>query len=120
MALPLIVKLLPAAQLAYEHRDKAAALFKKIKQWRNGDQMDSASGLTEIEPASIEEEVAVLKRRLTQRDEIMAEQSAIIAGLAKDVSELSTLTNKLRKRSQRMLLVLTTVIIISLIVWLRN
>lgn len=120
MALPLIVRLLPAAQLAYEHRDKAAALFKKINQWRNGSPTDPATGLTDIEPASIEEEVAVLKRRLTQRDEIMAEQSDIIAGLAKDVSELSTLTNKLRKRSQRLLVFITVATIVALICWIKK
>lgn len=118
MAIPFIVKLLPAAQLAFEHRDKAAALFKKIKQWRsneNGSQLDSA----DIEPASVEEEIAIVKRRLIQRDEIIAEQSDIIAGLAKDVSELSTLTNKLRKRSQRMLWLLVATIILALITWFK-
>lgn len=119
MSFPLLLKLLPAAQLAYEHRDKAIALFKKIKEWRKGEQEKKALEISS-EPATVEEEIARLKSGLAMRDEVIAEQSEIIAKLAKDVSELSTLTDQLRRRSQRIFMLTSTMAIILLIAWLKS
>lgn len=119
MSFPLLLKLLPAAQLAYEHRDKAAALFKKIKAWRSGEQEKKALEANS-EPVTVEEEIARLKAGLAMRDDVIAEQSDIIARLAKDVSELSALTDQLRRRSQRIFYLVSTVTLILLVMWLKS
>lgn len=119
-AIPVIIKflpkLLPAAKLAYDHRDKAANLYKNIQNWRKKDTPQSpASQHIKIAPLSLEEQIEELRSDLYKRDEIIAEQSDIVAKLANDLTELSTLTDRLRRRSQWLMRLLYLAIIIWII-----
>ncbi|GAA5493985.1 hypothetical protein SAMN02745181_1522 [Rubritalea squalenifaciens DSM 18772] len=119
MSFPFILKLLPAAQLAFEHREKAYALFKKIKAWRKGEQERKTLEISS-EPATVEEEIDRLKKGLAMRDEVIAEQSDLIAKMAKDVSELSTLSEQLRRKCQRMTYFMFLVFAVLLILLLKS
>ena len=122
MAIPVFIKflpkLLPAAKLAYDHRDKAVTLYKNIRQWRSKDQ--SQEPLTiDINPAlTPEQEIDELRSMIARHDDIITEQSEILAKLANDLSEISTLTDRLRRRSQWMWRGIYLALIIMLVRWM--
>jgi hypothetical protein len=102
-AIPFIIKLLPkllpAAKLAYEHRDKAVVLYKNIQNWRSKESEEQPLTIDVSDPATIDEQVEQLRTMIHQRDDIITEQSELLAKLANDLTELSTLTDRLRRRS---------------------
>ena len=119
-AIPAIIKflpkLLPAAKLAYDHRDKATNLYKNIQNWRKKESpQQSIDQQSEMPHLSVEEQIEELRADIYRRDEIIAEQSDIVAKLANDLSELSTLTDRLRRRSQWLMRLLYLAIIIWVI-----
>ncbi len=104
MAIPVFIKfipkLLPAAKLAYDHRDKAVTLYKNIQNWRSKETAQEPLTI-DINPAlTTEEQLEELRDMLARRDDIITQQSEILAKLANDLSEISTLTDRLRRRSQ--------------------
>lgn len=121
MALPAVVtlipKLLPAAKFAYEHRDKAFALWSEIQKRRN-----KQPKLTEVAegepPLSPDEQISQLQRRVQQNDELLNQQSELIAKMASDLAELSNLCNKMRIRLQRIRALSLLAIIGALIYWI--
>lgn len=86
--------------MAYDHRDKATSLYKNIQIWRSKDKELQHTPNNNDQPLTLEQQVDELRKILRQRDAIIAEQSDIVAKLANDLSELSTLTERLRRRSQ--------------------
>ena len=122
MAIPVFIKflpkLLPAAKLAYDHRDKAVTLYKNIQSWRGKEQ--SKEPLTiDINPAlTIEQQLEELRDMIAQRDDIITQQSDILAKLANDLSEISTLTDRLRRRSQWLMRGIYLTLIIMLARWI--
>ncbi|MFD2160388.1 hypothetical protein ACFSW8_15905 [Rubritalea tangerina] len=122
MAIPVFIKLLPkllpAAKLAYEHRDKAVTLYKNIQNWRNKEKANKPLVIEARENLTTEEQFDELRTMISQRDDIITEQSDLLAKLANDLSELSTLTDRLRRRSMWLMRGIYLVIIISVIRWL--
>ena len=121
MAIPVFIKLLPkllpAAKLAYDHRDKAVTLYKNIQTWRSKEQIQEQLTI-DINPAlTTEEQLQELRDMIARRDDIITEQSEILAKLANDLSEISTLTDRLRKRSQWLMRSIYLTLIIMLIRW---
>ncbi|PQJ29830.1 hypothetical protein [Rubritalea profundi] len=121
MAIPVFIKLLPkllpAAKLAYDHRDKAVTLYKNIQTWRSKEQIQEPLTI-DINPAlTTEEQLQELRDMIARRDDIITEQSEILAKLANDLSEISTLTDRLRKRSQWLMRSIYLTLIIMLIRW---
>lgn len=121
MAIPVFIKLLPkllpAAKLAYDHRDKAVTLYKNIQTWRSKEQTKEPLTI-DINPAlTTEEQLQELRDMIARRDDIITEQSEILAKLANDLSEISTLTDRLRKRSQWLMRGIYLTLIIMLIRW---
>jgi hypothetical protein len=121
MAIPVFIKLLPkllpAAKLAYDHRDKAVTLYKNIQTWRSKEQIQEPLTI-DINPAlTTEEQLQELRDMIARRDDIITEQSEILAKLANDLSEISTLTDRLRKRSQWLMRGIYLTLIIMLIRW---
>ncbi len=122
MAIPVFIKLLPkllpAAKLAYDHRDKAVTLYKNIQTWRSKEQIQEPLTI-DINPAlTTEEQLQELRDMIARRDDIITEQSEILAKLANDLSEISTLTDRLRKRSQWLMRGIYLTLIIMLIRWM--
>lgn len=121
-AIPFIIKLLPkllpAAKLAYEHRDKAVTLYKNIQQWRSKEQAETPLTIDVTEHAPLDEQIEQLRTMIYQRDDIITEQSDLIAKLASDLSEISTLTDRLRRRSIWLWRAIYLIAIISLIRWI--
>ncbi|MFC5051963.1 hypothetical protein ACFPK9_15275 [Rubritalea spongiae] len=120
-AIPFIIKLLPkllpAAKLAYEHRDKAVVLYKNIQSWRSKEN-DEPLTIDVSDPLSVDEQIDQLRTMIHQRDDIITEQSDLLAKLANDLSELSTLTERLRRRSMWLWRAIYLVVIILLIRWI--
>lgn len=120
-AIPFIIKLLPkllpAAKLAYEHRDKALTLYKNIQNWRTKEQTQTPVTIDVSEPASLDEQIEQLRTMVYQRDDIITEQSDLLAKLASDLSELSTLTDRLRRRSIWLWRAIYLVTILMLVRW---
>lgn len=121
-AIPFIIKLLPkllpAAKLAYEHRDKAAVLYKNIQNWRSKENADEPLTIDVSDPPSIDEQIDQLRIMIHQRDDIITEQSELLAKLANDLTELSTLTDRLRRRSMWLWRAIYLVILVQLIRWI--
>lgn len=120
-AIPFIIKLLPkllpAAKLAYEHRDKAVVLYENIQSWRNK-KKDEPLTIDVTDPLTLDEQVEQLRTMIHQRDDIITEQSELLAKLANDLTELSTLTDRLRRRSMWLWRAIYLVIIVVLIRWI--
>ncbi|MEO1857907.1 MAG: hypothetical protein ABGY95_11175 [Rubritalea sp.] len=124
MAIPVIIKflpkLLPAAKLAYDHRDKAVTLYKNIKTWRGKEKAKEPLTI-DVNPAlTTEEQLQELRDMLVRRDDIITEQSEILAKLANDLSEISTLTDRLRRRSQWLMRGIYLTLIIMIIRWIAS
>ncbi len=119
MAIPVFTKFLPAAKFAYDHRDKAINLYKNIQNWRSKDNKTQESLTIDItSELTVEEQVNELREMIFKRDEIITQQSNLLAKLANDVSELSTLTDRLRRRSQWLIRGLYLLGFIYLIRWI--
>ncbi len=120
-AIPFIIKLLPkllpAAKLAYEHRDKAVVLYKNIQNWRNKEREEPLT-IDVSDPLTIDEQVEQLRTMIHQRDDIITEQSELLAKLANDLTELSTLTDRLRRRSMWLWRAIYLVVFALLIRWI--
>ena len=122
MAIPIIIKflpkLLPAAKLAYDHRDKAVTLYKNIQTWRSKEKTSEPLTI-DIDPAlTTEQQIEELRDMLIRRDDIITEQSEILAKLANDLSEISTLTDRLRRRSQWLMRGIYLALLITLTRWM--
>lgn len=122
MALPAFImflpKLLPAAKLAYDHRDKAVALYKNIQNWRKKEKELKPKTIDIQESLTLEEQVDQLRDMIAQRDDIISEQSEILAKLANDLTELTSLTDRLRRRSMWLWRFIYLVIFIALLRWI--
>lgn len=120
-AIPFIIKLLPkllpAAKLAYEHRDKAVVLYKNIQNWRNKEKEEPLT-IDVSDPLTLDEQVEQLRTMIHQRDDIITEQSELLAKLANDLTELSTLTDRLRRRSMWLWRAIYLVVFALLIRWI--
>lgn len=120
-AIPFIIKLLPkllpAAKLAYEHRDKAVVLYKNIQNWRTKEKEEPLT-IDISEPLPLDEQIEHLRGMIHQRDDIITEQSELLAKLANDLSELSTLTDRLRRRSMWLWRAIYLIALIQLIRWI--
>ncbi|MFT5883173.1 MAG: hypothetical protein ACI9FG_001685 [Crocinitomicaceae bacterium] len=122
MAIPVFIKflpkLLPAAKLAYDHRDKAVNLYKNIQNWRSKEIIQEPLTI-DINPAlTTDEQLEELRNMIDRRDDIITQQSEILAKLANDLSEISTLTDRLRRRSQWIWRGIYLSLIIMLIRWI--
>lgn len=120
-AIPFIIKLLPkllpAAKLAYEHRDKAVVLYENIQSWRNK-KKDEPLTIDVTDPLTLDEQVEQLRTMIHQRDDIITEQSELLAKLANDLTELSTLTDRLRRRSMWLWRAIYLVVFALLVRWI--
>ncbi|WP_018969343.1 hypothetical protein [Rubritalea marina] len=120
MALPAVVtilpKLLPAAKFAYEHRDKALTLWTEIQKRRK--KQPTLTESNSPEPLSADQQIARLQKRVQQNDELLNQQSELIAQMAGDLAELSTLCNKMRIRLQWIRGVSLIAIISTIIYWI--
>ncbi|MGJ8672450.1 hypothetical protein [Rubritalea sp.] len=119
-AIPFIIKLLPkllpAAKLAYEHRDKAVVLYKNIQNRRSKEEAEPLT-IDVSDTLSVDEQIDQLRTMIQQRDDIITEQSDLLAKLANDLSELSTLTDRLRRRSMWLWRAIYLVILVQIIRW---
>lgn len=122
MAIPVFIKflpkLLPAAKLAYDHRDKAVTLYKNIQGWRKKEKSNQPLTIDVSEPIPIEQQLENLRTMIAQRDDIITEQSEILAKMATDISELSALTDRLRRRSQWIMRLIYIVAFVALFRWI--
>ena len=120
MALPVVIKflpkLLPAAKFAYDHRDKAMDLWDQLQKRRK--KQSKQDEVIDVTPLSADEQIAELQVRVQQNDELLGQQSELIAKLANDLAELSTLCNKMRIRLQTIRIVSLLAIIGAIIYWL--
>lgn len=122
MAIPVFIKflpkLLPAAKLAYDHRDKAVTLYKNIQGWRKKESTKEPLTIDISEPMPLDQQVDELRSMIARRDDIITEQSEILAKMATDISELSALSDRLRRRSQWIMRLVYLTLIILTIRWI--
>lgn len=70
-----------AAKFAYDHREEALALLKKLQTWRKSRKVIDVSA----EPLPPEERIAQLEKRLDELEALEVRQAELLESLAEDV-----------------------------------
>ncbi len=104
-----------AAKFAYDHREEALALLKKLQTWRKSRKVVEVSA----EPLSDEERIAQLEKRLDELEALEVRQAELLESLAEDVVRSSNALEvaQRRLRAVSLLALSTALVLVVVILW---